>query len=169
MLNKVILQGRLVADPELRQTPQGISVCSFRIACDRSYVAQGQEKQADFIDIVAWRHTAEFVSRYFAKGRMILIEGTLRTRVTQDSRYPDVKHYVTEVYADNVNFAGDKPAQNNNGGYGDYAPPPPPEPFRQPHQAPAKAQADNAQPAAMSSGSFEDFEEVLGDETKLPF
>lgn len=171
MLNKVILQGRLTADPELKQTPQGVSVCSFTVACDRNYAAQGQDRQADFISVVAWRQTAEFVSKYFAKGRMILVEGTLRTRNYPDSRYSDVKHYVTEVYAENINFAGDKPAQNNNSGYGDYAPPPPPEPFRQPHQAaaPARAQAESAQPAAMSSGSFDDFEEVMGDEDKLPF
>ena len=170
MLNKVILQGRLTADPELKQTPQGVSVCSFTVACDRNYAAQGQDRQADFISVVAWRQTAEFVSKYFAKGRMILVEGNLRTRTYQDTRYPDVKHYVTEVYADNINFAGDKPTQNNSG-YGDYAPPPPPEPFRQPQQAaaPARAQAETAQPAAMSSGSFDDFEEVMGDEDKLPF
>ena len=168
MLNKVILQGRLTADPELKQTQSGINVCSFTVACDRNYAAQGQDRQADFISVVAWRQQAEFVQRYFTKGQMILVEGNLRTRNYPDSRYPDVKHYVTEVYADSIYFAGNKNAQNNNGGYGDYAPPPPPEPFR-PHQAPAKAQADNAQPAAMSSGSFEDFEEVLGDETKLPF
>lgn len=168
MLNKVILQGRLTADPELRQTPQGTSVCSFTVACDRDRVAQGQERQADFINVVAWNKTAEFVSRYFAKGRMILVEGTLRTRNYQDTRYPDVKHYVTEVFADNINFAGDKPTQNN----GSYAPPMPPDPYAaQPRQAaaPARAQAESAQPAAMSSGSFDDFEEVMGDEDKLPF
>ena len=69
MLNSVCLMGRLVADPELRQTPSGVSVCSFRIAVDRTYQPKGQEKQTDFINIVTWRSTAEFVSRYFRKGR----------------------------------------------------------------------------------------------------
>ncbi len=169
MLNKVILQGRLTADPELKQTPQGVSVCSFTVACDRNYAAQGQDRQADFISVVAWRQTAEFVSKYFAKGRMILVEGTLRTRNYPDSRHPEVKHYVTEVYADNINFAGDKPAQNNSG-YNDYAPPPPPEVFRQPQQsaAPARAQAESAAPASMSFGDLGDFEEVVSD-GELPF
>ncbi len=173
MLNKVILQGRLTADPELKQTPQGVSVCSFTVACDRNFVGQGQERQADFINVVAWRQTAEFVSKYFSKGRMILVEGNLRTRTYQDTRYPEVKHYVTEVYADNINFAGDKPAQNNNGGYNDYAPPPP-EPFRQPQQAaPARAQSESSQPASMSFGDFGNMEEVFSEEvvndSNLPF
>ena len=113
MLNKVILQGRLTADPELKQTQSGVSVCSFTVACDRDYTPQGQEKQADFISVVAWRHTAEFVSKYFAKGRMIIVEGSLRTRNYPDSRHPEVKHYVTEVYADKVSFCGGK---NESGG-----------------------------------------------------
>ena len=80
MLNRAILMGRLVADPELRQTPNGISVCSFTIAIDRNY-AKDRERQADFIDIVAWRQSAEFVSRYFAKGKMIIVEGSIQTRL----------------------------------------------------------------------------------------
>lgn len=170
MLNKVFIQGRLTADPELKQTQSGVNVCSFTVACDRSFTPQGQEKQADFLNVVAWRQTAEFVSRYFSKGRMIIVEGSLRTRTYQDTRYPEVRHYVTEIYADSVNFAGDKPAQGNNG-YQDYAPPPP-EPFRAPQQTaaapqnPAAQQA--AQPASMSFGDLGDFEEVIGD-SELPF
>ena len=97
MLNKVILMGRLTADPELRQTPSGVSTCQITVACDRNFVSQGQERQADFITVVAWRQTAEFISRYFSKGKMIIVEGSLRTRTYDDKRYPDVRHYVTEV------------------------------------------------------------------------
>ena len=86
MLNVVAIMGRLVADPELRTTPAGVNVCRFRIACDRSYVQQGQERQADFIDIVAWRQQAEFVSKYFQKGSMIAVEGGLQTRQYQDKQ-----------------------------------------------------------------------------------
>ena len=74
MLNVVAIMGRLVADPELRTTPQGINVCSFRIACDRNFARQGEQRQADFIDIVAWRSQAEFVSKYFQKGSLIAID-----------------------------------------------------------------------------------------------
>ena len=81
MLNRVILMGRLVADPELRQTTSGISVASFRIAVDRNFQSKGSaERQADFIPCVAWRQTAEFVSKYFSKGRMIAVEGSLQSR-----------------------------------------------------------------------------------------
>lgn len=78
MLNVVAIMGRLVADPELRTTPQGTNVCSFRIACDRNFVRQGEQRQADFIDIVAWRSQAEFVSKYFQKGSLIAIEALFR-------------------------------------------------------------------------------------------
>ena len=114
MLNKVILMGRLTADPELRQTPSGVSTCQITVAVDRRYAAQGQERQADFINVVAWRQTAEFISKYFSKGKMIIVEGSLRTRTYDDKRYPDVKHYVTEVYADNVSFGESKSVQNNS-------------------------------------------------------
>ena len=114
MLNKVILMGRLTADPELKQTPNGVSTCQITVAVNRNYAAQGQERQADFINVVAWRQTAEFISKYFSKGKMIIVEGSLRTRNYDDKRYPDVKHYVTEVYADNVSFGETKSAQNNS-------------------------------------------------------
>ena len=74
MLNVVAIMGRLVADPELKTTPAGISVCTFRIACDRNFVQQGQQRQADFIDVVAWRHNADFLCKYFAKGRMVAVQ-----------------------------------------------------------------------------------------------
>lgn len=112
MLNRVIIMGRLTADPELRQTQSGVATCRFTVAVDRSFVKQGEERQADFITVVAWRQTAEFVSRYFSKGRMIAVEGNLRTSTYPDKRYPDVTHYVTEVYADQVHFTGEKAAEN---------------------------------------------------------
>lgn len=160
MLNKVILMGRLTADPELRQTPNGVSTCQFTVACDRNFVPQGGERQADFITVVAWRQTADFISKYFSKGRMIVVEGNLRTRSYDDKRYPDVKHYVTEVYADQVYFGGDKPAQGNSyqGGYNTT-----PQTFAPPHRA-----AEEGINSSISVGDFGDFEEVIGD-GELPF
>lgn len=110
MINNVTIMGRLTADPELRQTPSGISTCTVTVAVDRSYTPQGQEKQADFIPIVAWRQTAEFITRNFTKGKMIAVTGQLRTRTYTDKRYSDVTHYVMELYADSVSFCGDKAA-----------------------------------------------------------
>ena len=106
MLNSVCLMGRLVADPELRQTPSGVSVCSFRIAVDRTYTPKGQEKQTDFINIVTWRSTAEFVSRYFRKGQLVAVQGSIQT-----SQYTDRdgnKRTAFDVVADNVFFAEKK-------------------------------------------------------------
>lgn len=170
MLNKVIIMGRLTADPELRQTPNGVSTCQFTVAVDRNYTPQGGERQSDFITVVAWRQTAEFVSRYFAKGRMICVEGNLRTRTYDDKRYPDVRHYVTEVYADSVYFTGEKAQQ----GGGNYAP----QQFAQPQQysqpAPAQSapqyapQSSQQNAPSVSFGDLGDFEEVIGD-GDLPF
>lgn len=111
MLNKVILMGRLTADPELKYTPSNVAVCSFTIAVDRSYTKPGEQKQADFINIVTWRNTAEFVSRCFVKGQMINICGSLQTRTWDDAK--GVKRYTTEVIVDEVNFCGDKPQQKD--------------------------------------------------------
>mgnify|MGYP000526743645 CR=1 FL=1 len=106
MLNVVAIMGRLVADPELRTTPQGTNVCSFRIACDRNFARQGEQRQADFIDIVAWRQQAEFVCKYFQKGSLIAIEGSLQTRQYQDKNGNN--RTAVEVVANNINFAGSK-------------------------------------------------------------
>ena len=84
MLNKIIVMGRLTRDPELRCTQSGLSVTSFSVACDRDFKSQSGGKETDFIDIVAWRQTAEFVSRYFTKGRMAVVEGRLQIRDWQD-------------------------------------------------------------------------------------
>ncbi|MGN0599487.1 MAG: single-stranded DNA-binding protein [Oscillospiraceae bacterium] len=165
MLNKVILMGRLTADPELRQTPNGVSTCRFTVAVERNFAQQGQERQTDFITVVAWRQTAEFISRYFPKGRMICVEGNLRTSSYDDRNHPDVKHYVTEVYADQVYFAGDKNPNSGNqqSGYNpnqnqQYAP-------QQSYQQPAQPQNNQA---GFSVGDLSDFEEVIGN-NELPF
>ena len=85
MLNSIVLMGRLVADPELKTTTSGVSVCTFRIAVDRDYSGRnGEDRQTDFIDIVAWRQTADFVTRYFSKGSMIVVQGSLQSRKWQD-------------------------------------------------------------------------------------
>lgn len=108
-MNKVILVGRLTADPELRQTQSGVASCRFTVAVDRKFADKNTgEKQSDFINCVAWRQTAEFVSRYFNKGKMIALEGSLRTGKYQDKNHADVTHYTTEVYVDNVEFVGGK-------------------------------------------------------------
>lgn len=112
-MNKVILTGRLTADPELKQTQSGISSCRFTVAVDRKFAnKETGERQADFITCVAWRQTAEFLSKYFNKGKMICVEGNLRTDSYKDKNHDDVTHYTTEVYVDNVEFCGGK---NDNG------------------------------------------------------
>ena len=106
MLNCAAIMGRLVADPELRSTGTGVSVTSFTIAVDKSYVRQGEERQADFIDVVAWRPTAEFVCKYFHKGSMIAVQGSIQTRNYEDKN--GNKRKSTEVVADNVSFCGSR-------------------------------------------------------------
>lgn len=108
MLNSVTLMGRLVADPELRQTASGVSVVSFRLAVERNYAPQGQERQADFISCVAWRQTAEFIGRYFTKGRMIAVEGSLQSRNYEDKN--GQKRTAYEVIVDQAYFADSRPA-----------------------------------------------------------
>lgn len=106
MINMVALMGRLTFEPEVRTTPSGVSVMRFQIACDRSYQKSGQDRQADFIDCVAWRQTAEFISRYFQKGSMIAVEGTLQTSSYTDKNGNQRKQ--VEVLANNVSFCGSK-------------------------------------------------------------
>lgn len=106
MLNKTFLQGRLVADPELRHTTSGVAVATFRLAVDRDFKDKNTgERQADFISVVAWRQTGEFVSRYFSKGRMAIVEGKLQSRTYEKD---GVRQYITEVVADNVYFGDSK-------------------------------------------------------------
>ena len=106
MFNKIILMGRITHDLQLKTTPSGVSVCSFSIAVDRRYQVKGEEKKADFFNIVTWRQQAEFVTRYFAKGRMILVEGELQTRTYTDKNGQEVR--VVEIVADQVCFTGEK-------------------------------------------------------------
>lgn len=115
MLNKIFLMGRLTRDPELRKTSAGVSVCSFSIAVDRDY-KKGGEKETDFIDIVAWRSTADFVSKYFTKGRMAVVEGRLQIRDWVDKEKN--KRRSAEVIADNVYFGDSKP-KDDSGDDGD--------------------------------------------------
>lgn len=125
MLNRVILMGRITQDIEVRQTPNGSSVTTFNVAVDRSRKDQNGQYPTDFITCVAWAQQAEFIARYFGKGRMIALEGQLRSRTYEDKN--GTKHYVTEVYVDNVSFTGEKSNQGggnyannygNGGGYG---------------------------------------------------
>ena len=109
MLNVAAIQGRLTHGPELKTTPNGVSVCSFRIACERSYSSKGEERKADFFTITAWRQTAEFVCKYFQKGSMIAVEGSLQTRQYQDQQGSN--RTVVEVVASNVSFCGGKAAE----------------------------------------------------------
>ena len=109
MLNKIFIMGRLTRDPELRRTQSGTAVTSFSLAVDRDYKSQSGEKETDFIDVVAWRSTAEFVSKYFQKGSMIAIEGSLQTRQYQDKNGNN--RTATEVLASQVSFCGGKAAE----------------------------------------------------------
>ena len=162
MLNKVFLQGRLVADPELRHTPTGVAVASFRLAVDRDYKSKQEGAQtADFIDIVAWRGTGEFVSRYFTKGRMALVEGRLQLRSYNDR--DGNRRTAAEVVADNVYFGDSKrdsgstyggEASYPTGG-GSYAPP----------AQPAPAGPAAFPPTSSFGGVKPDFE----DDGELPF
>ena len=106
MLNRITLMGRLTRDPELRQTQSGTSVASFTLACDRDYAAQGAEKETDFIDVVAWRNTADFVSRYFNKGRMAVVSGRLQIRNWEDK--DGNKRKTAEIVAESVYFGDSK-------------------------------------------------------------
>ena len=112
--------GRLTADPELRRTGSGIAVASFTVAVDRDYTQQGQEKETDFIDCVAWRQTGEFVSKYFTKGRMAVVSGRLQIRAWTDK--DGNKRRTAEVVADNVYFGDSKREDSNHGGYSAPAP-----------------------------------------------
>ena len=149
MLNRIVLMGRLTRDPELRRTQSGTAVTSFSLAVDRDFKSQSGEKETDFIDIVAWRGTAEFVSKYFTKGRMAVVEGGLQIRDWTDR--DGGKRRSAEVVADNVYF-GDSKRDSASGG-GDYGMPPP---YGMP--------ADTAAPSGES-----DFAEIGEEDGELPF
>lgn len=150
MLNCITLMGRLVADPELRATTAGISVASFRLAVDRDFAdRQTGQRQTDFIDIVAWRTTADFVSRYFRKGQLVAVQGALQSRNYEDKQ--GNKRTAWEVQADKVHFAEPKRDGGAAPGYDRPAPLP----------APAE------EPSSFSAGSDSDFTPVSDDD--LPF
>lgn len=151
-LNKVIIMGRITQELEIKQTTNGVSVLQFTVALDR-YSKNAEEKQADFISCVAWRNTAEFIYKYFGKGRMIAITGNLHSRTYEDKN--GTKHYVTEVYVDSADFTGEskdaqraaQPPQNANGVPGMNAVP----------------KANNSIAPDMMSGEFEGFEVFSND------
>mgnify|MGYP003289930670 CR=1 FL=1 len=146
MLNCVTLMGRLVADPELRTTTTGKSVATFRIAVDRSFVRQGEQRQADFIPIVAWENTANFVCRYFTKGSMIAIQGQLQSRSYEDNN--GAKRTAYEVIAREVSFCGSKAESGTS--------------------ATPAAQVAPAVAPSFQTATANDFEEITDDED-LPF
>ena len=148
MLNKIILMGRLTRDPELRRTGTGTAVTSFSLAVDRDFKSQSGEKETDFIDIVAWRNTAEFVSKYFTKGRMAVVEGRLQIRDWTDK--DGGKRRSAEVVADNVYFGDSKRDGGDSSGYS---------------AAPAYK---NAAPSNFNAGGS-DFAEIGEDDGELPF
>ncbi len=130
MLNRILLMGRLTRDPVLRHTQTGTPVATFSLAVERDVKDKSTGKRpVDFVDIVAWRYTAEFVNSYFAKGRMAVVEGRLQIRDWMDK--DGAKHRIAEVVAENVYFGDSKPAEQNQS-QGGYAPPP--EGYRDPYQ-----------------------------------
>lgn len=152
MLNIVAIMGRLVADPELRTTPASVNVCQFRIACDRNFARQGEQRQADFVDIVAWRAQADFVCKYFSKGSLIAINGRIQTRNYQDKNGNNRTAFA--VVAENINFGGSKgtsSAKVDDGG----------------EAAPRSEAWPKADPPA-NYGGVDDFS-VIDDSDDLPF
>lgn len=137
-MNKIIIMGRLTAAPELRQTQSGIASCRFTVAVNRRFKNDKGEYETDFISCQAWRQTAEFVAKYFSKGSMICIDGTLRTGSYQDKNHSDVTHYTTDVLVENVEFCGGKKEQEP-----EYK--------------------ENIDQSVQKTGSLADFEEILSD------
>ena len=155
MLNRIILMGRLTRDPELRRTGSGTPVTSFSLAVDRDFKSQSGEKETDFIDVVAWRSTAEFVSKYFTKGRMAVVEGRLQIRDWTDR--DGGKRRSAEVVADNVYFGDSK----RDGG-SDFGALPA-------YGAPASYGAPAAGRGAAPAGGMSDFAEIGEEDGELPF
>ena len=161
MLNKIFLQGRLVADPELRHTQNGIAVASFRLAVDRDFKdRETGERKADFINIVAWRQTAEFVCKYFAKGRMAVAEGRLQIREWKDRDGNNRR--TAEVVADNVYF-GDSRRDSEGSGYGA------PQPSRGGYGAPADSSAPVSGGGYSAAPMVDQFADLTDDDGELPF
>lgn len=151
MLNRAILMGRLTANPELRQTPNGVSVATFSLAVERNYAAAGQQKQADFINIVCWRQTADFVSKYFVKGQLVAVEGSIQTRNYEDKN--GNKRTAFEVVADQTYFAESKrDRQENSNSF----------PIPRDIEEPKKG-------TSFSIGDIGEYEEIDTDDGDLPF
>ena len=162
MLNKVFLMGRLTRDPEFRQTTSGVPSCRFTVAVNRSYKDKqtGQKvEDTDFVDCTAWRQTAEFVSRYFTKGSMILVEGELRNNNYEDKN--GVKHYGMNVLVQNVSFCGKTVGETAPNTAQQTA-------QRTAPASPAQASSGAPQPAQMTLDDLSDFEEILSD-GEVPF
>lgn len=151
-MNKVIIIGRICNDIDLRQTQSGVATCRFTVAVNRNFKNANGDYEADFPTCVAWKQTAQFISRYFKKGQMIALEGSLRTGSYQDRNHSDVTHYTTEIYVDSVEFCGSKGSGGNN----TAAPAPTAQSVVQ------QAQNANIQ-TAPDYGDLSDFEEILSD------
>lgn len=149
MLNKIVIMGRLTRDPELRRTQSGTAVTSFSIACDRDFKSQSGEKETDFIDVVAWRNTAEFVSKYFAKGRMAVVEGRLQLRDWTDKE--GNKRRSAEILASSVYFGDSKPKDGGSTG------------------GKAGKDDDFQLPGDFGAGSDNGFADMADDDGDLPF
>lgn len=160
MLNVAAIVGRLTADPELKHTSGDVSVVSFTLAVGRSYAKAGTERQTDFIDVVAWRSTADFICRYFRKGQLMAVQGSIQTRTYQDKNGNNRK--TVEIVADNVHFVESKRSEEGDsyGQGGSYS--------RNDSYAPSRPAAFNEPASAYSSGTSGDFEEIPGDDD-LPF
>ena len=161
-MNKVILMGRLTKDPEVKQTPSNIAVCSFTVACDRRFKTQNGERQTDFISCVAWRQQATLLGNYFHKGSRIAVVGTLQSRSYDDQN--GQKRYVTEVVVDEVEFVDTKAdGQNYTGSASAQAAPMAPQ-----VQAPAQTAPQTPPPAQQIDPGFEASMDS-DDSSSLPF
>jgi single-strand DNA-binding protein len=166
MLNKVILMGRLCADPELRRTTSGVPVCRIRVAVNRPS-KKDTEQKADFINVTCWRTTAEFVARFFSKGKMIIVEGCLRNNDYTDQN--GVKHYSMDVLTSNVGFgeskgSGSDASQPQTAPQYGAVPPPNNNPYAQQSAPQTAATAQDA----LSIDNLGEFEEILSD-GEVPF
>ncbi|WP_270739796.1 single-stranded DNA-binding protein [Massilioclostridium coli] len=157
MLNNVVLMGRLTADPELKQTYNGVSVLSFCIAVDRPYSKDGNQ-QADFINVVAWRQTAEFVSKYFSKGQMIALEGCIQTRPYEDKNGNN--RIAFEVIARRVCFCGGKNSDNRQATNGNVT---------KDNSQPNNQSSPNIKPDESDFDSLDEFEGIGTPDDDLPF
>ena len=157
MLNKAILMGRLTRDPELKYTQGNLPVVQFAVAVERNRTAHGQEKQTDFINVVAWRKTAEFVSRWFTKGMMIIVTGSIQSRNWQDKNGNN--RTSIEVVADEVQFGETKSSREANSGYqGGYQ-----------NSYSAPQQASRPAPSFDMPAGNSDFSEISDDDGEVPF